>query len=333
MTRPSNLPQTILKLAADRLTGGRHPLFVCLSVTDRCNSNCSYCVYRKLGTERHPDPQLEPLFDLIDQLAQCGARRINLFGGEPLLREDLREIIAHIRGRGIGVGVNTNGILAPQRIEALRAADFVCLSLDALGPANDRARGPRAFEHALQAIGLMRSNGIFFYVNALVTNENIEQSLGLLELAEEYDFYIQYSVLFESADQELIPNPAVAARILRRLMAQKRKNRPVFFSIKAHRLMLRHYEQGVAVPLRCNIHSFGCTIDVNGDIYPCSFRISRMKTSNVYQQGFRKAFDELGNDCRFCGSVGFLEQNLIGRLDPAALWNLWRFSKRYRIKL
>ncbi len=102
--------------------GLARPLNVMLAVTDRCNSRCRYCNIPGRG---HPDETTEQLLKLIDEIAAAGAVRLGLWGGEPLLRDDIGELVDHAKSRGLYVTMDTNGLLWPERAAELRALDHV----------------------------------------------------------------------------------------------------------------------------------------------------------------------------------------------------------------
>jgi molybdenum cofactor biosynthesis enzyme MoaA len=74
------------------------PLWAILYVVRRCNLSCAYCGFKD---DTIPDPPLELLLSAIDKIRELGCRFVSLTGGEPTLRRDLPEVIAHCRRRGV----------------------------------------------------------------------------------------------------------------------------------------------------------------------------------------------------------------------------------------
>ncbi len=119
-----------------------------ISVTDRCNFRCTYCMPRhRYGYDFQYLPHSALLnFAEITRLARLfvlqGVRKIRLTGGEPLLRKHLENLIAQLRAlppaphqeRALELALTTNGVLLSQKAQALRAAglDRLTVSLDAL---------------------------------------------------------------------------------------------------------------------------------------------------------------------------------------------------------
>jgi GTP 3',8-cyclase len=109
-----------------------------ISVTDRCNLRCQYCMpevdYAWLPRESILD--FEEIATLTDAFAALGVDRVRLTGGEPLLRRDLAELIRLIAARPAirDLALTTNGVLLAGQARALRAAGLhrITVSLDTL---------------------------------------------------------------------------------------------------------------------------------------------------------------------------------------------------------
>lgn len=113
-----------------------------ISITDRCNFRCVYCMPKTVFGRDYPFLARDELlsFEEIARVArlfaELGVRKIRLTGGEPLLRRDIERLIELLAAiPGLELTLTTNGsLLTPERARALRAAGLrrVTLSLDAL---------------------------------------------------------------------------------------------------------------------------------------------------------------------------------------------------------
>ena len=118
-----------------------------ISVTDRCNFRCVYCMPRAHFGRGHAFlARAEILdFDEILRVARLGValgvRKIRLTGGEPLLRRDLDRLVAMLATLPVELTLTTNGALLARQAQALRSAglDRLTVSLDALDDARFRA--------------------------------------------------------------------------------------------------------------------------------------------------------------------------------------------------
>ncbi|HXZ84389.1 MAG TPA: radical SAM protein, partial [Myxococcota bacterium] len=142
MPSPTDSPHA-LPLLVDRRARPLHDLRI--SVTDRCNFRCPYCMPAEIYGERYEFlPRREILsFEEIERLAQLftglGVRKLRITGGEPLLRAELPELVRKLAAleRAPDLALTTNGYLLPEQAEALAAAGLrrITVSLDSLDPA------------------------------------------------------------------------------------------------------------------------------------------------------------------------------------------------------
>ncbi|QCJ46501.1 GTP 3',8-cyclase MoaA [Haloprofundus sp. MHR1] len=120
---------------------GRDVTGVRISLTDRCNFDCVYCHNEGLGDTRGPmDPQddemsADDVVRFLEVVEEFGVRKVKFTGGEPMLRQDLEEIIERTPD-SMETSLTTNGTFLPGRAEDLKAAGLerVNVSQDALDP-------------------------------------------------------------------------------------------------------------------------------------------------------------------------------------------------------
>ena len=147
-----------------------------ISVTDRCNFRCSYCMPKEVFDRGHPYLPHSALlrFEEITRLARIfvahGVRKIRLTGGEPLLRKDLEQLVEQLAalrtpdGQPLDLTLTTNGSLLARKARALKDAGLqrVTVSLDALDDAIFR-----------------RMNDVDFPVRAVLDGLEAAQAVGL----------------------------------------------------------------------------------------------------------------------------------------------------------
>src|SRR6476469_5397989 len=178
-------PRTAAAVALD--TRGRPLHDLRISVTDRCNFRCVYCMPKDVYGRDFPFlPHAELLtFEEIARIAaifvERGVRKIRLTGGEPLLRRNLERLVGMLASLGdIDLTLTTNGALLAKKARALRDAGLsrVTVSLDALDDATFRAMNDVDFpvQRVLDGIEVAHSVGLSpLKINAVVkrgTNEH-----------------------------------------------------------------------------------------------------------------------------------------------------------------
>lgn len=119
---------------------GRSIEYLRISVTDRCNFRCVYCMPLE-GLDWLPKGDIlsyEEIESVVRQLAPLGLRRLRITGGEPTIRPQLEKLIAMLHAvPGVeDIALSTNGVRLPQMAESLAAAGLsrVNVSADSLQP-------------------------------------------------------------------------------------------------------------------------------------------------------------------------------------------------------
>jgi cyclic pyranopterin phosphate synthase len=149
-----------------------------ISVTDRCNFRCVYCMPKEVyGRDHHFLERRELLsFEEIARVARTfvasGVKKIRITGGEPLVRRDLERLIAQLAELEVDLTLTTNGSLLPQKAQLLADAGLtrITVSLDALDDAIFRALNDVDFpvDRVLEGIEAATAAGLPVKVNAVI---------------------------------------------------------------------------------------------------------------------------------------------------------------------
>ncbi len=147
------------------------PIEVHLAVTARCGAGCRGCYLdaRPDGTE----PPRQALEDALDAMADAGVFTVAFGGGEPTTRDDLDELAAAARERGITPVLTTSGLgLSDARVERLRGFAQVNVSYDGRGETYASVRGFDGAAAAEQAIERLARAGGRVGVNVVLTRDS-----------------------------------------------------------------------------------------------------------------------------------------------------------------
>jgi cyclic pyranopterin phosphate synthase len=149
-----------------------------ISVTDRCNFRCVYCMPKEVfGREYRFLERRELLtFEEIARIAQTfvslGVEKLRITGGEPLVRRDLERLIELLAPLGVDLTLTTNGSLLPAKAEALAKAGLrrITVSLDSLDDATFQALNDVDFpaSRVLEGIDAAAAAGLPVKVNCVV---------------------------------------------------------------------------------------------------------------------------------------------------------------------
>ncbi|KXB28986.1 pyrroloquinoline quinone biosynthesis protein PqqE [Dechloromonas denitrificans] len=170
------------------LDGQGKPLWVSLELTYRCPLKCSWC-NNPLDFEDYGSRELttEEWKQALREVRELGALQLGFTGGEPLLREDLEELVAYADSLGFYTNLITSGIgLTEERLLALKAAGLkhVQLSLQATkGELTDALVGARAHALKLEAARLIKAHNFPMVLNVPIFRQNIGEVDAMIEWA------------------------------------------------------------------------------------------------------------------------------------------------------
>ena len=178
--RPLEAARRGARLVAAKLGGTAVPFHVTLAVNTECNLRCVYC---SSPEQRERLLSADQWRRVLDELHALGTERVLFFGGEPLLRKDLGEIVAHARGLGLRCALTSNGALVPRQPGVIRQLDTLVVSLDGDAAAHDRNRGTGSHAAALRGIEAARGWGVPVKVNAVLNANSAGALPWLLEFS------------------------------------------------------------------------------------------------------------------------------------------------------
>jgi cyclic pyranopterin phosphate synthase len=280
-----------------------------VSVTDRCNFRCLYCLpeteaaanfYR--GRWAHPNASATPIerqwaprshlltFEEIERVVRLavdlGIEKVRLTGGEPLLRQEIEVLVERLaRISGIkDLALTTNGFLFPQKARALRDAGLrrVSFSLDSLDTANfKKITGRDGLNEVLTSIALAQELGLNpVKVNAVVIRAlNDHEIESLVELAQRQGFHMRFIEFMPLDSRHAWQKDLVIPghEILKRLHARFRLE-PLVSSNKSEtarrwKIPDSHAEVGIIAPVSepfCG-HCNRLRLTADGKIRTCLF--------------------------------------------------------------
>ena len=303
------------------------PLNVMLSVTNRCPSRCSYC---NIPSRKQKELTTAEVFRLIDQISEMGCQRLGLWGGEPLIRDDIADIINYAKKKRLFVTLDSNGYFLSQKMGALKGLEHLILGLDGPKEVHDLNREPGSFQKVMTAIKAAAGE-IPTWTITVLTKNNIDSIDFILDKAREYGFLTTFQLLHHNnklaRNQEaLLPSPESCKRGIKKLIEEKKKGAPIAssFNYLYHILQWDDYKITTYTHqvnnLKCWAGLLYCNVDTDGSVYPCSLLVEKVKSLNFLDVGFKKAFDSLTLDsCKACLASCFTEYNYLYSLDVGTI--------------
>ncbi|OGO03323.1 MAG: hypothetical protein A2Y72_07525 [Chloroflexi bacterium RBG_13_53_26] len=310
------------------MKGTPFDFFVQFHLTERCNLSCRHCYQSASVSEM----KYEEICGAITELKQTIAGwaidydvdispSLHFTGGEPLLRQDLFEVLGFARGCGFSISLMSNGTLIDKamarRLREVQVAD-VQISLDGLEGTHDSLRGQGAYRRTLEGIRKLVAEEIETNINLTVTRRNMAQIEGLIDVAEKLGASgIAFSRLVPSGKGKALMNEVLTREDIARLYDELRRykngskiavtSRDPLATIAE---MDGHIPQ-TEVPMGgCAAGVFGVTITTDGTIMPC--RRMDLPIGNIKQDSFRELWidspvleslrtrEEYHNGCESC---------------------------------
>ncbi len=192
------------------------PLSVHFDLTYRCNLQCIHCYLHKkdrypsqdykMDLERQGRSELntQEVFDVLDQLAECGTLFLTFSGGEIFMRSDIMEIIEYARAKRFSLSLMTTGTkgfnesVVDKLFEmGIQAVDMSLYSVDP--ETHESITGvPGSFRKTMRTIELLREKDMNVRIKCLVMTVNVDNLQSVVELADKYDLGIGFDSIVSS---------------------------------------------------------------------------------------------------------------------------------------
>ncbi|BAH38713.1 molybdenum cofactor biosynthesis protein A [Gemmatimonas aurantiaca T-27] len=207
---------------------GRQIEYLRISVTDRCNFRCQYCMPVE-GLPWLPKGDIlryEEIADIVGQLAPMGLKRLRITGGEPTIRPELPRLIRMLRDiPGIeDIALSTNGVKLPQMSDALAEAGLhrVNISADSLRP--DRvvaiARRDLGFDLKTAALAAERAGIGPIKINVVVMRGiNDDEVADFAALTRDHPWHVRFIELMPVGElasltaDHVVPSDEILSRL------------------------------------------------------------------------------------------------------------------------
>lgn len=326
-------------LVVSKITKQPIPFQVTLNITDACNLKCSYC-YLNYHSRHKKEISTKEWVEIIHKLAKLGTRKINLSGGEPLLRKGIEEIIEAILENDIDCYLNTNGALVEKKINILKGIHCLAISLDGSEAVNDSVRGKGSHSVAVEALRVGRKNNIPLQIATVLGEHNLGELDYLLTLAKEFHARLNIMTEIPVREDDDFSSLSLSEKyfdVVRRIQEFKKKGEPITYSVKAWQnfldwphdqidkdFVLKNEELPKSY-IRCQAGNYFCVIDTDGDLYPCCSLIDIIPAKNVLVDGLEECLKHVSmHPCRACSFPHNAEMNLLFSLDPSVIRNLFK---------
>lgn len=293
-----------------KVFSSRIPLIISWHLVNRCNRKCKYCYRWTMATKELATAEV---FSIIDELAEMGAQVIIFSGGEPLLRDDIGQIIHYSRSKEIFTGLTTNGDLTEEKIKDIKDLDLLKLSFDGPKKIHDFLRGQGSYDNVMKTIRLAKENHINLKFNTTLNKYSLNCIDFILQKSKEMDVGVKFQPVSHVHSlgrdtSHLFPESEQYKITIEKLIRLK-KTTPFIINSSAALKYLHSWPQ--APRIKCYAGKLICCIASEGYVYPCSAMRDKVSGISCLDPNFKEAFSNLPHaiSCDSCWCSSTLELN------------------------
>ena len=313
-------------------------------VTYRCNARCNMCSRYKEPS--HPEEEIS--VETIRKLPPMYFT--NITGGEPFLREDLKEIVRELRKKSDRIVISTNGFFTDRIVELCREFPDIGIrvSIEGMEQTNNAIRGlPDGFNRGCQTLKQLKELGMKdIGFGMTVQDRNAGDLMNLYRLSEELDMEfataaVHNSFYFVQSDNIIHGRPEVANAFEDLINALLKSNSPKKWFRAYFNHGLINYIYGQKRLLKCDMSFDTFFIDPYGDVMPCNGTREKAVMGNLNDQTWEELWnsrqaEDIRRQVRCCGRNCWM----IGSVSPAmhkyiwipGVWVLWHKLKALFVK-
>ncbi|MEO1957790.1 MAG: pyrroloquinoline quinone biosynthesis protein PqqE [Methylophilaceae bacterium] len=310
MSQPTSLGESVVQqeLSGQAKNNGvsanvtqTQPLWLLAEVTYRCPLQCAFC-FNPTDFDKHTQNELttEQWIDALRDARKMGAVQLGISGGEPLLRDDIEDIVIEAKKLGYYSNLITSGVgLTEKRIQAFKdgGLDHIQLSMhDITAEINNFITNTKTFKLKQKVAAMIKGHGYPMVLNVVLHRYNIGHLKEILEMAEALgaDYielantqYYGWSLVNRDQLMPLKEQVDEAERITNEFREQSDSNMKIFFVVP---------DYFGDRPKKC-MNGWGevfMIVTANGDVLPChSARVlPNMEFPNVKADGLEYAWKE-----------------------------------------
>lgn len=330
---PREIARFTRTLLASRL-GRRGPFFLSHIITGRCNCRCPTCIWR--------DNQAHELETSVIERLYRGARDAgfvanSIWGGEPLLRQDIGRLCRSSRENGMMTTLITNGLLLRDRAQEIsKEVHCIIVSLDYCeSTGHDSFRGmPGLFHKALEGIEVMKrmNSPPRIVINCLLHrgNENVMARMADLARSLGVSLWVcpaKEGTLKETGEtnKRALASREAEQRVARELLALKKKGYPINNS----RTYLQRYLLDMR-PYVCRVPFVYMTVTPEGNVTSCFNHdrpygnVATSPFDEIVKKWDRREAANVTRGCWKCNNPDVVDASYIWELRLEPSWNILR---------
>lgn len=256
------------------------------------------------------------IFHMLDEAEKLNFAAYLVWGGEPLMRPDILEILQHARDNNLYTSIITNGIFLPEKAKELaKLVDLTFVSLDHHSDYHDVIRGRKGtFNRAVKGIMKLRDAGGRVVINCVLSKLNHDSAKKMIELARLMGVKIAFDPMevFAGCNEELALSTDEKAKVFSEIRELGNQGGFVLNSYEYLEHFANHAIYSCAQPSIFlvvtedgKVNPFWCkkTDSVLGDL-------RKQSLSEILNSGSLKQFAKIAKNCNFCSNSTTVETSM-----------------------
>ncbi len=297
------------------------PLVLSHLVTSACNARCKICDLWKKTKECKNDLSKEDIFEMIEKAKDAGMVGYVSWGGEPLLRKDLPDILKHAKENRFFTTIITNGYFLKDRYNEIAPfTDFLIVSIDSYDKLHNEMRGIEGMlERVIEGVKLCKKTKMKIIMNTVVSKLNLDKIEGLLELSRKLGIPITFEPMevWTKYNEHLRPTDEELKTVFSKIIDYKKSGYKIGNSIQ-YLQSFSNKKQYICHAPKCYI-----TVDAQGNIGNINSCLNK-SWGNIRDKSFKELFNDKkykefcksSEKCNKCDVSCVIESSLAYSLNP-----------------
>ena len=291
------------------------PIILTHSVTARCNCRCKICnIWNKPWNDN--EMSKSEIFHMLDEAEKLNFAAYLVWGGEPLIRPDILEILQHAHDNNLYTSIVTNGTFLPEKAEKLaKLVDLTFVSLDHYSDYHDVMRGRKGvFNRAVKGIMKLRDAGGRVVINCVLSKLNQDSAEKMVELARLMGVKIAFDPMeeFAGCNEELALSADERIKVFSEIRELENQGGFVLNSHEYLEHFTKHAEYSCAQP------SIFLVVTEDGKVNPFWCKktdsllgdLRKQSLSEILNSSSLRQFAETAKNCSLCSNSTTVETSM-----------------------
>lgn len=302
------------------------PFILSHEINSRCNLKCDFC---KSWRQNKNELSKEEIYKIIDQAKEFGITIYNLWGTEPLLRKDIKEIVDYSKEKKLITSLVTNGSLLKDKANEISNIDYLTVSLDGI-ETQKKIRGI-SYSEVMEGIKKAKSLDIEVGINCVINKKNLKEIPELVNECKKNDLPITLEPVHKNTEisKEKWRNYSLKESnqykdIINNLINMKKDGYPIINS-KTYLNTIRDLNKKIKCENKLPI----IHLNSEGKLKMCRVKDKELNSEETELRKkwtkSKKKRNKIAKKCDGCQFFGYVESKYINQLKLEPIKNVFKF--------